>query len=53
MMALLLHMLPDQIEEEDKDPKHKDKIKNSAQALVEDAERLSKKLVYYSRFITR
>ncbi|XP_027882491.1 axonemal dynein light chain domain-containing protein 1 isoform X2 [Xiphophorus couchianus] len=53
MMALLLHMLPDQIEEEDKDPQHKDKIKNSAQALVEDAERLSKKLVYYSRFITR
>ncbi|XP_014870700.1 axonemal dynein light chain domain-containing protein 1 isoform X1 [Poecilia latipinna] len=53
MLDLLLHMLPDQTEEEDKYLKREDKLENSRQALVKDAKRLSKKLVYYSRFITR
>uniref|UniRef100_A0A087YD28 Axonemal dynein light chain domain containing 1 n=1 Tax=Poecilia formosa TaxID=48698 RepID=A0A087YD28_POEFO len=53
MLDLLLHMLPDQTEEGDKYLKREDKLENSRQALVKDAKRLSKKLVYYSRFITR
>ncbi|XP_008404799.1 axonemal dynein light chain domain-containing protein 1 [Poecilia reticulata] len=53
MLELLLHLLPDQTEEEDKNPKREDKSENSRQALVKDAKGLSKKLVYYSRFITR
>lgn len=46
-------MLPDQTEEEDRYLKPKDQLKNSLLVLVEDAERLSKKLVYYSGFISR
>ncbi|XP_054912708.1 axonemal dynein light chain domain-containing protein 1 isoform X2 [Poeciliopsis prolifica] len=53
MLAVLLHMLPDQIEEEDKDLNREDKTENSLQALSEDAKSLSKTLLYYSRFITR
>ncbi|KAM4575544.1 axonemal dynein light chain domain-containing protein 1 [Fundulus diaphanus] len=53
MLDLLLVMVPNQSEEENKDLNHGYVPQISLQALPEDAERLSEKLVYFTSIINR